>query len=563
MSGRHRPRGPLGRGGTRLPLALSGVAVLVAVAVITVRIVAADAAGCNGKLALSVVATPEIAPVIEEVGASWTATKPRVNGQCIELSVDSAPAAVVASRLTVYAGRAIDVAAKPEPTPSEESLPTVWVPDSTAWLTRVQTVDRSAFDPGARAIASSPVVVAMPEAAARQVGWPARGLQVSTLKPILSAGGLHLGIAEPRRETASLAATMVLGEALATSDEDLPQLVKTFRSVVQLSSTAELLRSFGPRVTAGPASEQAVLAYNAGNPPLKLVPVPFEPAAPRLDYPFAIRAGLPREAAQAAVLFRTALLDKAAQELLARRAFRGPDGDVGAGFPVAGTSRSTIAGPAVNDRAKVQYALGMWAAANSPSRTLAMFDVTSSMGQTMPTQKGPRTRAQVMAEAAQTGLQLFTADSHVGMWAFSAQHVEVLPIDALSAERTALFNARMATATPGPTNASPLYDTLLAAYKVMKDGYDPTRPNIIVVLTDGGDSSAGGLRLEKFKVELQQLADATKPIRVVLIGVGVDAAGEADLRSIADAVGGGYFKLETPEQIQTIFLKALLRVGAA
>jgi Mg-chelatase subunit ChlD len=97
----------------------------------------------------------------------------------------------------------------------------------------------------------------------------------------------------------------------------------------------------------------------------------------------------------------------------------------------------------------------------------------------------------------------------------------------------------------------------------MRDGYDPTRPNIIVVLTDGGDSNAGGVRFERFRQDLQRLAEATRPIRVVLIGIGVGTADAADLRKIAEVLGGGFFPLQSPEEIQTIFLRALLRVGAA
>ena len=97
----------------------------------------------------------------------------------------------------------------------------------------------------------------------------------------------------------------------------------------------------------------------------------------------------------------------------------------------------------------------------------------------------------------------------------------------------------------------------------MRDGYDPTRPNLIVVLTDGGDSDQSPLRLEQFNQDMQKLADPTKPIRVVLIGISVDSADATNLQAIADIVGGGFFPLTSPEQIQTIFLKALLRVGAA
>jgi hypothetical protein len=471
----------------------------------------------------------------------------------------------VASSLTVYAGRAIDTAAAPEPTPKEDAIPTVWIPDSTAWLGRVQEVDSSAFAASPRSIASSPVLIAMPEAAAKLVGWPSKRLQVAQVKPLLAAGGpLKLGVAEPRRETASLAATMLLGDALATSDEDLPALVKTFRGVVKTTSTGELLRTFGTRVNAGPASEQAILAYNATNPPLKLVGVQLDPAAPLLDYPFAIRAGVPRETAQAAELLRTRLLDSDAAQTLAKKAFRAPDGKIGSGFPASAASDTApVIGAAIDDQARVDRALGLWSAANSPSRTLALFDVTSSMATVMATAAGQATRTQVMVAAAQGGLSLFAGDSRVGMWAFGAGHQEVLPIEELTTERRTEFDQRMAGARPSTSNASDLYGTLLAAYKVMKDGYDATRPNIIIALTDGGDSDTADVRREKFKQDLQKLADPTKPIRVVLIGISVGGPDAANLQAIADIVGGGFFPLTSPEQIQTIFLKALLRVGAA
>ena len=548
---------------------LTAVAALVASAVIAVRIVAADAGGCSGTIALRVVASPEIAPGLGEISASWMQEGPQTSGKCIELTVEGAPSATVASNLTVYAGRAIDVAAQPEPTPSEDALPTVWVPDSTAWLTRVRTVDRAAFDLDAPSIASSQVVVAMPEAAARLVGWPGKSLPIASIKQLLSQGSLKLGIAEPRRETASLAATMVLGEALTATVDDLPALVKMFRGVTKTSSTAELLRSFGPQITAGPASEQAVLAYNATGPAVKLAPVQLDPIAPSLDYPYAVRSGIPREAAQAAGLFRRVLLEPAAREALARRAFRDASGETSPGFPSSnGSNGSNVSsgdafiGPPISDRAKIEEAIGLWTAANSPSRTLALFDVTSSMGTLVQTTAGGKSRAQVMIEAAQSGLALFTSDSRVGMWAFSARHQEVMPIAALSAESTAEFNQRMAAAVPGPTNDSPLYDTLTAAYREMREGYDPTRPNIIVVLTDGGDSNAGGVRFERFRQDLQRLAETTRPIRVVLIGIGVGTADAADLRRIAEVLGGGFFPLKSPEEIQTIFLRALLRVGS-
>jgi Ca-activated chloride channel family protein len=565
VSRRQRSHGQAGRGRRRTPWVVIGLAALVGITAVALRIVSADALGCRGNIPVRVVVTPELAPVLEDVGNTWLATQPQVAGKCVSVKVEGVPAPTVASSLSVHAGRAIDTAAAPEPTPSDDAIPTVWIPDSTAWLGRVQEVDRAAFADNPRSIASSPVLVAMPEVAARAVGWPAARLRVAQIKPLLAAGGpLKLGIAEPRRDTASLAATMLLGDALATSDADLPALVKTFRGVVKTSSTGELLRTFGERVNAGPVAEQAILAYNATNPLLRLVGVQLDPAAPVLDYPYAIRAGLSRETTQAAQLFRTELQNGDAVQALAKKAFRTPTGQTGAGFPAsAATDTAAVVGTPVDDKARVARALGLWSHANSPSRTLALFDITSSMSTKMATASGAATRSQVMVAAAQGGLNLFAADSRVGMWTFGPGHQEILPIEELTPVRRAEFDQKMAAARPVASNRLDLYDSLLATYKVTKDGYDATRPNIIIALTDGGDSDTSDVRREQFNQDLQRLADPTKPIRVVLIGITVAAADAANLQAIAGIVGGGFFPLTSPEQIQTIFIKALLRVGAA
>jgi Ca-activated chloride channel homolog len=172
---------------------------------------------------------------------------------------------------------------------------------------------------------------------------------------------------------------------------------------------------------------------------------------------------------------------------------------------------------------------------------------------------GSRSRSDIMILAARGGLELFTPDSQVGLWTFGAGHQEVLPIAALSASRRAEIGQRMSGAQPSASNRAELFDTLLAAYQLMREGYDPARPNLIVVLTDGADSDPSLLRQQQFKQAVQKLADPTRPIRVVLIGVGAGAADAASLQEIAGVMGGGYFPLTSPEQIQSIFLRALLR----
>src|SRR5262245_1783261 len=276
---------------TRL-LAVAGLLATLAMAAVTVRVVSVHASGCADDIKLRLVATPEIAPVLKQVGEAWQATDPRVSGRCIRLTVDAAASATVAGALTGSGTGAVEV---PPPSVGTATAPDVWIPDSSSWLARVQAVDRTAFAAKPRSIATSPIVLAMPEAAARSVGWPDRGMPPEAVRQMLSGtGALRLVLADPRRETASLVVTLLLGEAFVTSEEELPALVKAFRGVARTQSTAELLRVLAYRRSVGPASEQAVLTHAAAatEPAVRVVAVPFESATPQLDYPFAVRASL-------------------------------------------------------------------------------------------------------------------------------------------------------------------------------------------------------------------------------------------------------------------------------
>jgi Mg-chelatase subunit ChlD/ABC-type molybdate transport system substrate-binding protein len=557
-AGRHRDRILFGFGWPRIPVAVGGGLAAVLLGVVALRFVSASAAGCAGGVPLRIAATPEIAAVLTDIADGWMATDPKVDGQCVNATVESVPSPTIASRLTVYAGKGIDIAAQAEPTAAESSLPAVWVPDSTAWVKRVEAINNAAFAAGPESIASSPIVLAMPEAAAKAVGWPDAALPMTTLKAQVDSGAIKLGISEPRRDTAGLVAAMLLADTIATSDDDLPSLLTTLRGVVKTSSTGELLRTFSARMNAGTASEQAVLAFDASNPPAKLAPVTLNPVTPVLDYPYAIRAGNSQQVAQAAALFHDALTQPSATAKFSAKGFRTPDGRVGPGFPFS-TARDqnpqTVV--AVLDPARIKRALDLWTAANSPARALLVLDLTSSMAQPAP--DGTQSRAQAMVAAARASLDLLGGSSRAGLWTFAGTNQSVLPIDDLSADQRNAFDQRLANLPVGATDQSGLYAAMLAGYKALKDGYDPGRPNLMIVLTDGGDSDASAKALAQFDQSVQMLADQIKPVRVVLVGIGTDAAGAANLQAIAHVVGGGYAPLASPAQIEPILLTALLQ----
>jgi hypothetical protein len=281
-----------------------------------------------------------------------------------------------------------------------------------------------------------------------------------------------------------------------------------------------------------------------------------------LDYPYAVRSDIADDRRQAADMFRAAIGSPASAQKLAEAAFRDSNGVAGSGFPAA---TETNAGPvgafAVDDPPRVQNALNLWAAVNEPPRALALLDVSSSMK--TKTSSG-QTRADEMADATHQGLNLLATDSEVGLWTFgSAGHSDILSVAPLTSARRANFDQRLAAARPTGGDQVDLYGTVLDAYDEMQSAYDPSRPNFLILFTDGGDSSPTGQRLMDFSKQIEQVADPTEPIRIAIIGIDVPPDGAANLQQIANLVGGGYFPLTDEHQVPTILLKALLAVGEA
>src|SRR6266540_3789289 len=528
VDSRHRPndvdRGRSSRG-LAVVAAVAGLSVLT---VIAVRAVAADAKGCGSGVRLTVAAAPEIAPAVQKIAATWVATNPRVGNQCVSVQVSPMSPADVAGVLAARSGGRINtggqaVAAANTPPPTDTQVPAAWVPDSTSWLGRVQAINRDAFDPEYFSLAMSPVVLAGPEPVVRslQNGKP-RKLAIPDLARMLDRvlrGGdktVRIAMVEPRRDAAGLAGAVLLHDAVVNTPAQLPALVGTYRSVVLAPDQASLLKGF--------------------------------------------------ETTQAVALFRGALNGPEVRELLAKAGFRAQDGTAETGFPAGhGASTEPIVGMPLDDPAKIAEVVGIWTASKTPSRVLALVDVTASMNNPITMPSGAQvTRMQVMQQAAVDGLRLFTDDSEVGIWAYALSlapnrdHREVVPIAELNRAQRARLNAAIAAVQPAPTDVAGLYDSLLAAYQKMKDGYRVDRSNTIVVFTDGRNSKPGGTTLDGLQLGLEKLADLTKPIRVVLLGIGPDVD-LTELETIAKATGGKAFQVSDPAKIGSIFLNALLR----
>ncbi|WP_433529631.1 VWA domain-containing protein [Micromonospora sp. CA-263727] len=539
---------------------------------------------CSGKIELSVAVASELAPAVDEAATEWEAKGAAVDGTCIDVTVAASDAVEVAAVVAAKHGASLAGVGQASGTAVS---PDVWIPDSSTWLLRLQTGGAAAFEPGNGAsIASSPVVVAMPEPIATRLGWPQKELGwTQLLTRVNSDRPLKTGIVEPTRDAAGLSGLLSLMTAAAASGGATAEQerIGALRALASGSSALrqDLLAKFptaadsttlASALGAAALSEEDVIQYNAKKPPVPLAALYLKPAPLPLDYPYAVLPGIePAKAAAARVLFEV-LTTPSFKDKLAAQALRGPDGNWGNGFnppqgaPSPASGDASAAPPAKGGIAAgglapdaVERAVSSWSIATLSGRMLSIIDVSGSMKKPVPSANGA-TRQQVTVEAARRGLNLFDDSWSIGLWVFSTNLVgsrdyrEVVPIGPLSRQRSALLQGLdSVTSTSGDTG---LYDTLLAAYKDVKQNWEPGKVNSIVLFTDGKNEDANGISQKDLLAELKRIRDPDLPIQVIIIGIGNEVS-KAELDAIATGAGGNAFIAEDPTKIGDIFLRAI------
>jgi Ca-activated chloride channel family protein len=206
--------------------------------------------------------------------------------------------------------------------------------------------------------------------------------------------------------------------------------------------------------------------------------------------------------------------------------------------------------------------LSTWTAVTLPARMLAVIDVSGTMRGAVPS-AGGATRMDITKAAATQGLGLFGDDWAVGLWIFSTNMgagkdwKELVPIGPLSTRRTQLLGS-LSQIVPKRGGDTGLYDTILAGYKTVQEGWQPGRVNSMVILTDGigNDDPDGGIELNPLLEQLKKTKDDRRPIQVIIIGLG-DEVNRGPLDQITKTTGGGVFVAEDPAKIGEIFLQAI------
>jgi Ca-activated chloride channel family protein len=501
----------------------------------------------GGCIGVHVAAAPSIAAAITAVADQWTATHPSVHGNCVSVAVKSVESATEVANLA--SGSPTDIQ--------------VWIPDSRLWPGRVP---KAAGQVGAP-IASTPVVlVASPARAATlpsaAAGWGAvvaGKLPALVPDPTVNTDGA-LGVLALRAVAGNSSAAngQLVGVMIALSHAKLPSAAAGFARLAAQPVTAPIFV----------ASERDVIIATRSHHSAYAAAIYPREGTLSLDYPVVqlAQADHAADLAAAATAFEAQLRTAAAQTQFAAAGFRDASGR-----PIPGVTAGAVGAASLHSlpepsQAQADQAVRLWSAASEDSRLLAVIDVSGSMRDV--TTNG-QTKIQLVVSAALAASGFFPPGSDLGMWAFSTHQtattdwVQLVPLGPIDAKlgavtrRQALLVA--ANSLPGRVHGNTaLYNTTLAAFEDVRNTYDPSKVNSVVLMTDGRDINPGGISLGQLLAALRAQVDPARPIPIITIGVGKDVDAGA-LRAISSITGGKTYLVTDPNQIRGVFLDAILQ----
>ena len=573
----------------------------------------------EGSLPLQVVVSPDQAQVITQAAAEYERRRPAVDDRCVDVQVRGADSAEVAGALSTGWDET-----------TQGPRPDVWVPAASTWALQValrqQASGQAVLIPLEYPVkvATTPMVMAMPEPMARAIGWPRTTVGWRELIGVVAEqkgwkafnqpqwGDFKLGKTDPNLSTPGLEALIaaVFAATGQTSELSVETLVKqedqlrrvilglerapgqdadtpaTFLANLQQADQAGQTLDF---VSAVPLDEKSVWDYNRGNvsgledggertkPEVPLVAVYPKEGTLVADHPWVVlRAPWVDEAKQrAAAGFLDYLQSEPIQTRFQEAGFRTSEGRAGPQLSEANgllpdQPARVLAPPAPK---VVAAALQSWNAARKRSNVLAVFDVSGSMKEEVPG-TGGKTKMDLVKSATAQALALFAPETNLGTWVFSSNlagkrdWAESVPIGPTNARlpngklRRQVLAESLTTlqATDGDTG---LYDTSLAAFRTLQRNYAPQRINIVVLLTDGiNDDPTGGISRAELLRRLKAEQQKDKPVRIITVAYGANADA-ASLKLISQATGGLAYVSRDPRDILRVFTDAITKLPAS
>ncbi|WP_267595116.1 substrate-binding domain-containing protein [Carbonactinospora thermoautotrophica] len=305
---------------------------------------------------ITIAAAPDIAPSLQRIAAGYGE---RLQESCAEVTVEAVEPEKVAR----------DLAESGTTTPS--TLPDVWIPDSSLWLTQARSTPHGALitpDKGA-SVATSAVVLAMAEPRARPLGWP--NLQVTWAQAVQR---FRVALPDPTRNAVGLAALIAAQPTAASSPQDHTAYLALLRGLAPRTSPRvtdlvnQVTRTAGrsSEAVAFPVSEQTVWRHNSSNGTAsRLAAIYPSDGTPSLDYPYLVLGHGENRAAEE---FRRYLITTDARRSLLRDGFRGPDGVPGPQLSRDKGVDPTLPKPVPTPADAAGFALRAWRTATTEQR---------------------------------------------------------------------------------------------------------------------------------------------------------------------------------------------------
>ena len=555
-------------------------------------------------ISVIVAASSEKAALLGEAANRFNGSKTTVNNQCVHVRVD-----------TKASGGAEAALAKGWNPSADGAAPTVWSPASSTWLKLLDADSKQAdhpsvvktggdFDPVS--ILKTPLVLAMPEPAARALGWPDKPIGWKTIATLAQAkdgwasvghpewGKFTLGKTSPDLSTSGLAATVgafvaATGKASDLTANDLkdPKVLATVSAIERAAvhygdTTLTFLTNLQTAddkgkgltyVSAVAVEEKSVVDYNRGNPsgaietagkhdPPKVKLVAVYPTEGTLfsDNPYIILNApwVTADQQQGAVAFRQFLLTPDTQKLFTDAGFRTSDGAPGSGLADSAFSQ-TVPVPALTppDGQILAQVRSVWHQVRKKARVLLVMDVSGSMG----AEATNGTKLDEARAAAAQALDQLNPEDEVGLAIFTsglpggANYQVLVPVGPAS-KTSAQIKTSLASLVP--LNATPLYTAVKMAAQQMRDTVAEDRINAVVVLTDGKNEDRNN-DLDGLLAELASLSGSESggsAVRVFTIAYGPDAD-LATLQKISDATGAKAYDARKPGTINDVFISVI------
>jgi Ca-activated chloride channel family protein len=553
----------------------------------------------SGCTEVPVATSPEKFTLLTGLAETFNATGQEFDGECAAITVYRVSSGAAARMLSE--GWPADGSAGP--------APVLWSPAASTWGA---VVNQRLSERGEPAIANdfqrimlTPLVLGMPRPMAEALGWPETDIGWSDILALASDpegwgslghpewGEFRLGKTNPNFSTSGLSATAAIyyaatGKTSGLTEADLtdPDVVEFVRGVeaatvhygdTTLTFLDNMYRADQEGrgltyVSAVAVEEVSILAYNRGDPadtgtpgPTPNVPlVAVYPSEGTLysDNPaFILDAEWVTEAArQAATAFRTFVIDDPDnQRAVLEFGFRPGNPSVAIGDPISTANGLNPGKPDTEFATPTPEVLSAlvenWEANRKTARVIILLDVSGSMADLA---GDGFSKLELAKEAVITSLDEFKPEDEIGLWVFSTNlsgdqdYLELIPPAPLAGIRDELEQTIQNLQAEGGTG---LYDSTMAAVQAVRDEFDLTKINAVLLLTDGMcDDDPPGCELDPLVEFLG--SNERDVVRVFPVAYGQDASID-ELTAIANASQARLYQATNPLTIRAVFQQVI------